>query len=375
LRRYDTANDSLTTKGAPMPNLRTPLYDWHVARKAKIVEFGGWDMPVQYTGIIDEHTTVRTAAGLFDISHMGRLSFSGPDALDLIQHVYTNNAATMKDFQVRYGLVCNDRGGIRDDVLVYRWPYGWAMVVNASNRSKIVEWLEQQKGAHQVQIADQTMQSCMLAVQGPKALDFCRGLTDADAGQLKYYFAAPTRYKGKQCVVSRTGYTGEDGIEIMISKDMAIELADDLVARGAKPCGLGARDTLRLEAAMPLYGHELSEDINPIEAGLAWAVKFEKGDFIGRGLMQTAVDKHTRQRVGLELEGKRAAREGSVVLSGEREIGRVTSGSFAPTLQRSIAMAYVERASVGIGARLQVDVRGDKLPAQVVKLPFYQRAK
>src|SRR6266478_5838988 len=182
-----------------MTHMRTPLYDWHVAHGARMVDFAGWEMPIQYTTIIDEHTAVRTAAGLFDISHMGRLSFAGPDALDLIQHVYTNNAATMKDFQVRYGLVCNELGGIRDDVLVYRWPYGWAMVVNASNRTKIVEWLEKQKGTRQVQIADQTMQSCMVAVQGPKALEICRGLTEADAVQLKYYYAAPTRYKGKQC--------------------------------------------------------------------------------------------------------------------------------------------------------------------------------
>src|SRR5262245_33551892 len=231
-----------TTKGPAMPNLRTPLYDLHVAHKAKMVEFGGWDMPVQFTGIIDEHTAVRTAAGIFDISHMGRLSFGGPDTLDLIQSVYSNNAATMKDFQARYGLVCNELGGIRDDVLVYRWPYGWAMVVNASNRTKIVEWLEKQKGSRNVQIMDQTVQTCMVAVQGPKALEICAGLTDADAGQLKYYHAAPTRYKGKQCVISRTGYTGEDGLEVMIGKDAAVELWDDLVARGAKPCGLGARD-------------------------------------------------------------------------------------------------------------------------------------
>jgi aminomethyltransferase len=362
-------------KGISMPNLRTPLYDLHVAHKAKIVEFGGWDMPVQFTGIIDEHTAVRTSAGLFDISHMGRLSFAGPDALDLIQYGYTNNAATMKDFQVRYGLVCNELGGIRDDVLVYRWPYGWAMVVNASNRAKIVEWLEKQKGSRQVQMADQTMQSCMVAVQGPKALEICRGLTEAEAGQLKYYYAAPTRYKGKQCVISRTGYTGEDGIEVMIGEDMAVELWDDLVARGAKPCGLGARDTLRLEAAMPLYGHELTEETNPIEAGLAWAVKLDKGDFIGRGPIETAVAGHERQRVGLELDGKRAAREGSTVESDGRPVGRVTSGSFAPTLQKSIAMAYVERASAAVGTRLQVEIRGDRVAAQVVKLPFYQRTK
>jgi aminomethyltransferase len=358
-----------------MANLRTPLYDWHVAHKGKIVEFGGWDMPVQYRGIIDEHQAVRTGAGLFDISHMGRLSFGGPDALALIQQVYTNNAATMKDFQVRYGLVCNEQGGIRDDVLVYRWPYGWAMVVNASNRQKIVAWIEQHIAGRQVQMVDQTTQTAMVAVQGPTALQVCQGLTEADASQLKYYFAAPTRYKGKQCVVSRTGYTGEDGIEIMIAADMAVELCDDLLARGAKSCGLGARDTLRLEAAMPLFGHELSETIDPLQAGLGWAVKLDKGDFIGRGALQTLQNQPRPVRVGLMLDGKRAAREGCAVLHGDKNVGKVTSGSFAPTLQRSIAMAYVDPTAAAEGTALQVDIRGDKVPARVVKLPFYQRPK
>src|ERR1700730_9636656 len=178
-------------------SLRTPLYDWHAAHGGRIVGFGGWDMPVKYTTIIDEHTTVRTGAGLFDISHMGRLSFGGPDSLALIQQVYTNNAATMKDFQVRYGLVCNERGGIRDDVLVYRWPYGYAMVVNASNRDKIVAWLAEHKGTRNVEIRDQTLATCMIAIQGPKAVEQCRGLTEADGGQLSYYYAVPTRYRGK----------------------------------------------------------------------------------------------------------------------------------------------------------------------------------
>src|SRR5262245_3320555 len=175
---------------------RTPLYDWHVAHSARVVDFAGWDMPVQYTSIIDEHTAVRTAAGLFDISHMCRLSFGGADALALIQRVFTNNAATMVDFQARYGLVCNDRGGIRDDVLVYRWPYGWAMVVNASNREKIVAWLVESKGDLTVDIRDQTMDTAMVAVQGPRAVAMCRDVTSADPTQLKYYHAAATQYQG-----------------------------------------------------------------------------------------------------------------------------------------------------------------------------------
>jgi aminomethyltransferase len=356
--------------------LRTVLYDWHVAHGARMVDFAGWDMPVQYTTIIEEHTAVRSGAGLFDISHMGRLSFGGKDALALIKRVYTNNAATMKDFQVRYGLVCNDRGGIRDDVLVYRWPYGYAMVVNASNREKIVGWLAESNGDFAVEVRDQTMDTCMIAVQGPKAVEMCRGLTEADAGKLSYYYAAPTRYKGSNCVVSRTGYTGEDGVEFMVGAGQGVQLWEELLERGARPCGLGARDTLRLEAAMPLYGHELSEDLDPYQAGLAWAVKPDKGDFRGReALLKRRDDPALKQRVGLELAGKRIAREGAKVLANGKEIGVVSSGTFGPTLNKTIAMAYVEPAFKNPTTSLTVDIRGKQEDARVVPLPFYQRPK
>lgn len=353
---------------------RTPLYDWHVSHGARMVDFAGWDMPIQYTNITDEHQTVRSAAGLFDISHMGRLSFGGPDALALIQHVYTNNAATMKEGQVRYGLICNEKGGIRDDVLVYRWPYGYAMVVNASNREKIVAWLAEHKGKRDVQVMDQTLDSAMVAVQGPKALEICQGLTEADASQLKYYFATPTTYNGKPAVLSRTGYTGEDGIELMVNKTQAVELWEALVQRGAKPAGLGARDTLRLEAAMPLYGHELGEDIDPFQAGLDWAVKLDKGDFLGKeALVKRRQDASLPKRVGLEIEGKRIAREGATVTREGKEVGKVTSGTFVPTLAKAIAMAYVAPTSAAEGTALEVDVRGKPAPAHVVPLPFYRR--
>jgi aminomethyltransferase len=356
--------------------LRTPLYDWHVAHGARIVEFGGWDMPVQYTSIIEEHTAVRTAAGLFDVSHMGRLSFAGPGALDLIQHVFTNDAATMQDFQARYGLICNEQGGVRDDVLVYRWPYGWAMVVNASNRPKIVPWLAEHKAGRDVQVTDQTEQTGMIAVQGPRAVELCRGLIETDPAQLGYYRAAATRYCGQGCVVSRTGYTGEEGVEIMLGAAYAVALCDELVARGVRPCGLGARDTLRLEAAMPLYGHELTEEIDPLQAGLGWAVKLDKGPFIGReALLRRQQDKGRPVRVGLELEGKRIAREGAPVLHEGRQVGTVSTGTFGPTLQKAVAMAYVEPGLASAGTALAVDVRGRQESARVVPLPFYRRAK
>ncbi len=356
--------------------MRTPLYDWHVAHGARMVDFGGWEMPIQYSAITQEHTAVRSAAGLFDVSHMGRLSFGGADAFALIQHLFTNDAATMKDFQVRYGLICNEQGGIRDDVLVYRWPYGWAMVVNASNREKIVGWIEEHRAGRDVQMVDQTLTTAMIAIQGPKAVEWCRGVVEADVSSLKYYFAMPTRYRGKNCVVSRTGYTGEDGFEFMLGADQAVVLWDELLGRGACPCGLGARDTLRLEAAMPLYGHELNEEIDPFQAGLGWAVKLDKGDFVGReALRRRKEDAGLRRRVGLELEGKRIAREGASVLQGSSTVGQVTSGTYSPTLERAIAMAYLNPSLTAAGTACEVDIRGRPAPARVVPLPFYRRPR
>jgi aminomethyltransferase len=355
---------------------KTALYDQHVALGARMVEFAGWMMPVMYSGIVEEHTAVRTHAGIFDIGHMARLSFGGPDALALLDKVCTNSVATMKDGQVRYSLVCNEAGGILDDVLVYKWPYGYSMVVNASNRGKIVSWLEQHKAGLDVQMQDQTLQTAMIAVQGPKAIEMAKGLTDVDPNSLKYYFATATRCMGQQCVLSRTGYTGEDGVEIMIGNAHANALWDELETAGAKPCGLGARDTLRLEAAMPLYGHELSETIDPLQAGLNWAVKLDKPDFLGKAALQKRKDQADLPvRIGLELAGKRPAREGCAVQVGGKNVGTVTSGTFTPTLQKSIAMAYVPRQHSAAGTTLSVDIRGKTEPATVVKLPFYQRPK
>ncbi|MFO0845748.1 MAG: glycine cleavage system aminomethyltransferase GcvT [Gemmataceae bacterium] len=356
--------------------LRTPLHDWHATQGATLVEFAGWDMPIRYGSISEEHQAVRTGCGLFDVSHMARLSFGGPGAFDLIQRVWTNDAATMKDMQVRYGLICNEAGGILDDVLVYRWPYGWAMVVNASNRAKVVAWLGRHRAGLDVEIQDQTESTCMLAVQGPKAVEVCRGLFEADVTSLKYYFAAPTRYRGEGCVVSRTGYTGEDGFEVMAKASQAVALADELVARGARPCGLGARDTLRLEAAMPLYGHELDEATDPLQAGLGWAVKLDKGDFVGRdAIRRRGQDKARPVRVGLEVEGRRAAREGARALVGDEPVGKVTSGTLTPTVGKPIAMAYVSPERAAVGTAVEVEIGKGRANARVVSLPFYRRPK
>lgn len=356
-------------------NRRTPLFQRHTELKARVVPFGGWDMPVQYAGIAPEHKAVRAAAGIFDVSHMARVNFGGPGALDLLEHVFTNSVSTMKDGQVRYGLVCNEAGGILDDILVYRWPYGFAAVVNAGNREKILAWLEKHRAGRDVQIQDQTLDTTMIAVQGPKSVELVAGMFADDVTKLKYYFATPTRYKDKPCVVSRTGYTGEDGFEVIVPNDLGATLWDDFLARGALPCGLGSRDTLRLEAAMPLYGHELNETINPISAGLGWAVKLDKGEFVGRAALKS-VDPTTPVRVGLELDSKRAAREGCAIFdAGGAQVGTVTSGSLAPHLDKSIAMGYVNPAVANVGGALDVDLRGTRVPATVVPLPFYARVK
>jgi aminomethyltransferase len=376
--------------------LRTPLYDWHLSHGARLVEFGGWDMPVQYSSIVEEHAAVRTAAGLFDISHMGRLSFQGPDALALIQRVWTNDAASMSVGQVRYGLLCNENGGILDDVLVYRFEPFWLMVVNASNREKVLRWLEQQRTGRDVLMRDLTTSTAMLAIQGPRAADVTAAALAGDewdavgasAAALKYYYAcyaevpAPGhRDRADRVFVSRTGYTGEDGFEVILRAEQAVAFWERLRAAARQigvnlePCGLGARDTLRLEAAMPLYGHELDEKTDPYQAGLGWAVKPNKGDFIGRdALLRRREDPALPKRVGLELEGKRIAREGSAVLIDGRTIGRVTSGTFSPTLRKALAMAYVEPTCATVGTPCMVDVRGKPEPARVVPLPFYRRA-
>lgn len=360
-----------------MSNLRTPLYQWHVDHKARMVPFGGWEMPVQYAGIGPEHKAVRGGAGLFDISHMARVSFGGKDALALLEHVFTNSVATMKDGQVRYGLVCNESGGILDDVLVYKWPYGYAAVINASNREKILAWLKVHAAGRDVQIQDQTLDTTMIAVQGPKSVELVAGLFADDVSGLKYYFATPSRYKDRPCVVSRTGYTGEDGFEVIVPNALGVTLWDEFISKGAAPCGLGARDTLRLEAAMPLYGHELNETIDPIHAGLSWAVKLDKGAFVGRDAIQKAASDTTKPvRVGLEIDGKRAAREGCTITDSDgAAVGTVTSGSLCPHLDKSLAMGYVAPQVASVGSALDVDLRGTKLPATVVPLPFYKRKK
>ncbi|MCS6863978.1 MAG: glycine cleavage system aminomethyltransferase GcvT [Gemmataceae bacterium] len=358
-----------------MANHRTPLYRWHVEHQARMVPFSGWDMPVQYTGIAAEHHAVRTAVGIFDISHMARVNVHGPEALALLEKVFTNAVATMTVGQVRYGLICNENGGVLDDILVYRWSDSFSAVINASNREKILAWWEQHRTG-EVIIDDRTFDTTMVAIQGPQAADMVSAIFGESVRTLKYYHAKPIRYREGDGFISRTGYTGEDGFEVVVPHAVGQPLWEEVVTRGAVPCGLGARDTLRLEAGMPLYGHELKESINPIQAGLGWAVKFDKGPFIGReALLAATTDTTQPRRIGLELDSPRAAREGCPIVAAGDNIGTVTSGSLSPWLKKSLAMGYVRPAFTSPGTLLAVDVRGALLHAKVVPLPFYRRTK
>ncbi len=354
--------------------LRTPLYHWHVAHQGRMVEFGGWEMPVQYRSIIDEHQAVRQAVGLFDISHMGRFRFRGSDACQFLDHVLTNDVSKLKVGQVRYSLVCNDAGGILDDVLVYRLPQEYWLVVNASNRLKIFAWLQSHQAGFSDDWEDLTLSTGMIAVQGPQAAAVLSETERAAFESLGYYTVTTT---ADDFLLSRTGYTGEDGCEFIVPAAQTETVWQRLAENAGTtpvPCGLGARDTLRLEAAMPLYGHELNEQIDPLTAGLNFAVKLNKPDFIGKAaLTEIARRKDRKVRVGLELAGRRIAREGCAIFSGDQAVGEVTSGTFSPTLERSISMGYVEPASAATGTALEIDVRGKRETATVVALPFYRR--
>lgn len=365
--------------------LHTPLYEWHVAHGARLVDFAGWAMPVQYRSVVEEHRATRRHAGLFDVSHMGRLRFEGPGAAALLDGVVTRRVADQRPGHVRYALLTNEGGGVLDDVLVYHLVNGaggsyYVMVVNAANREKVVRWLEPHVlRRRDVQMLDVSEAWAMLAVQGPRACELVQPLLpELELARLRYYRASETLLDlgGQRAagVVSRTGYTGEDGCELMLGPSAAVRAWDLLVAAGAVPAGLGARDTLRLEAGMPLYGHELSEERDPFQAGLDFAVDLEGREFIGRAaLVARRGDMSLPRRVGLVLTGRRAARQGDTVWEGGLRVGEVTSGSFSPTLERPIAMAYVESRVAAEGTALEVDVRGRREPAVVARLPFYRR--
>ncbi|HEV3166952.1 MAG TPA: glycine cleavage system aminomethyltransferase GcvT [Isosphaeraceae bacterium] len=363
---------------------KTALHAWHSAHGGRMVEFGGWSMPVQYSTIVEEHQAVRERVGLFDISHMGRLLFEGTDTQTWLNHVTTNDVARLKAGQIQYSLMTNAAGGVLDDVLIYELSersdtFSHGMVCNASNRLKVVAQLERHHGSLHAKLADRTLQTAMIAVQGPKALQTASRVFEGPLESVEYYHTTMGKAFGENAAASRTGYTGEDGFEIIVRNELAERTWTALLEAGRefgiKPCGLGARDTLRFEAAMPLYGHELEEGINPYAAGVGWAVKLGKGPFLGREALKALKDNPGQTRVGLALEGKRIARQGSVVQRDGQPIGTVTSGTFAPTLNRSLAMALVDPSAGSPGTRLTIDVRGHEESAVVTALPFYEREK
>ncbi|MCY2995718.1 MAG: glycine cleavage system aminomethyltransferase GcvT [Planctomycetota bacterium] len=364
---------------------KTPLYDWHVEHGGRMVDFAGWSMPVQYTSIVEEHRATRTAAGVFDVSHMGRLRFEGTDAAAFLDRLLTRRVTDLSLGRIRYSLVTNDQGGVLDDVLVGRLKTPserqyLLLVVNASNRAKIVDWITHHwPTAGDVEFSDRTEDTAMIAVQGPRAMDIVAPLVKADVRQLGYYTGVVTETFGRICIVSRTGYTGEDGVELIVRAADAADVWKNIFLAGrdvgVTAAGLGARDTLRLESGMPLYGHELSEQINPYQAGLGFAVNLPDREFIGReALAKFQADPQQPRRVGLTVAGRRVAREHSPVLAAGQVVGQVTSGTFSPTFDQPIAMAYVRPEVAAVGTELQVDIRGRGESARVVKLPFYTRS-
>lgn len=363
---------------------RTPLYDRHVALGARMIPFAGWMMPVQYAGIIHEHRVVRTYAGLFDLGHMGQVEVTGNDALAFLQFVATNDVAKLQPGQAQYALLTNERGGVVDDIIIYRPSdgSGFFVCVNASNKDKDVAWLRHWAGERTdlvVSIEDVSDQTGMIAIQGPASQSIMEPLLGTSVADLDYFAWMPNTVAGIPVRIARTGYTGEDGFEIYSAIDDVGAIWDAVYSAGSpnglEAIGLGARDTLRLEARMPLYGNEMDDEITPLEAGLGWAVKLEKGDFVGRGpLEEMKVTGVPRKTIGFVIEGRSAAPRSHYPLAVDgRDVGFVTSGAFSPTLEKNIGLGIVESDVAGVGKPIDVIIRDRAVPAVQVKLPFYKR--
>ena len=359
---------------------RTPLYDAHQAAGGKLVEFAGWEMPVQYSGVLQEHRAVRTAAGLFDVSHMGEFRVAGDGAESFLQAVTPNDVAKLQPGRIHYSGLLTEQGTYVDDLLVYRLAEDeFLLVVNAANAGKDLEWLQRHNESG-VSLEDVSSSYGLIALQGPKAEAILAGLTSTDLSALRYYAFEQGEVSGRAAIISRTGYTGEDGFELYLAPEDTPAVWDRLLevggSEGLVPAGLGARDTLRMEAAMALYGHEIDDTITPLEAGLQWVVKLEAGDFIGRqALVAMQEEGLARKLVGFHVEGRGIARQGHKVVADGEEVGFVTSGTFSPTLEKALGMAYVPVSMATAGTPLSLDVRGKLIPAVVVDLPFYKRAK
>lgn len=366
------------------PPRRTPLFERHQTLGARIIPFAGWEMPVQYGGIIQEHQAVRSSAGLFDLGHMGQVDISGPDALQFLQRTTTNDVSTIDPGRAQYSLLPNEQGGVIDDIIVYRRPSGdsYFVVINASNTDKDVAWLQRQRrelSELDVTVKDISPDTGMIAIQGPRANDIVQGITDVELSDLPAFAWKSGTVGGVPAMIARTGYTGEDGFEFFTAIDQIDDLWDELMKAGGPdgivPVGLGARDTLRLEARMPLYGNEMDDTVGPLEAGLGWAVKLDKGDFIGREKIAAMKDSGApRRTVGFKLtERAGSPRSHYPVFADGREVGFVTSGAMSPTLGENIGLALVEREVAGVGKSLEIEIRGKRVPAVQIKTPFYKR--
>ena len=352
---------------------RTPLYDSHVKLGAKMVPFAGWEMPLYYSSIIAEHNSVRNGAGIFDIGHMGALRITGANALDFLQKTLTNDASKLEIGASQYSIILNASGGVIDDIFVYRLPDHYMLVINASNTDKDIAWLEKNMigGVKMTDIKDKTT---LLALQGPRAQEILQTMTDADLKKLAHHKIISASILKIPMMVSRTGYTGEDGFELFLDISKAEKVWDKLVELGAAPCGLAARDTLRLEAGMPLYGHEYNEGITPLETGFSFAVKLDKGDFIGKDcLVMHKTDGLSKKLIGIKLTAMGIPRQGSKLFKNGNLVGYITSGTMSPTLKTPIGMGYVKIGNSDVGSSLDIEIRGKHIPAEVVKLPFYKR--
>jgi aminomethyltransferase len=365
--------------------MKSPLFDRHVALGAKIIPFAGWEMPVQYRGIIAEHNAVRTQAGIFDLGHMGQVDVRGPNALAYLQAVTSNDVSKLEPGEAQYSMLPNPEGGVIDDILVYRYPDAeeYMVVVNASNRHRDVAWMHlqrEQMSDLDVTVRDISDETGMVAIQGPNAVVIAQSLSADDLSNLDNYWWRAGNIAGAPAMVARTGYTGEDGFEIYPSISAVGVIWDALMEagqeHGLQPIGLGARDTLRLESRMPLYGQELSDTISPYEAGVGWAVKLKKGEFVGREAMAKVKEEGPRRKaVGFHMvERSGAPRTHYPVGVGGTVIGEVTSGAFSPTLGENIGLALIDPAYAGEGKPLQVEIRGKWTNAEQVKMPFYKRS-
>ncbi len=356
---------------------KTPLYDWHVAAGAKMVEFAGYWMPVQYRGIMEEHKKVRSSVGLFDVSHMGEFTFYGPEALAFLQKMTINDVSRLAVGQAQYSAMCYEHGGIVDDLIVYRDEDHFMMVVNAGNLEKDWQWLQE----HQipgVEMRNESDQTALFALQGRHAEKVLQPLTEVELSGIRFYWFAHGKVAGVKAMISRTGYTGEDGFEIAVAANDAVKVWEAIMESGKpyeiEPVGLGARDTLRMEMKYCLYGNDIDETTNPLEAGLGWITKLDKGDFIGaEALRRVKAEGVKRKLVGMALDDRNIARHGYPIVKDGEEVGVVTSGTFSPSLNRPIAIGYVAVPHHEIGNELMVKIRNREAAAKVVKTPFYQR--